>query len=77
MLVEWRSRDIESALKLRPAETASDTAWLLAELRAARTALTEIIALAHDAQDSDGIAQRIRYTANRALGLYETTNKPS
>jgi len=45
--------------------------WLLAELRTARSALTEIIALAHDSEDRDGIALKIRFLANRALGLYE------
>jgi hypothetical protein len=46
---------------------------MLTELRQARAALTEIIALAHDVDDSDAIAQRIRFVANRALGLYEAT----
>jgi hypothetical protein len=45
--------------------------WLLAELRSARSALHEIIALAHDSLDQDAIGLKIRFTANRALGLYE------
>jgi hypothetical protein len=70
-LVDWRARDIDRAVsagrELRP----DDARWLVSELRAARGALTEIIALAHDAHDPDAIAQRIRFVANRALGLYQ------
>lgn len=73
VLVEWRSRDIERALGAgRPAQ-GKDVTWLIAELRAARMALTEIIALAHDAQDPDYIANKIRFTANRALGIYKVS----
>src|SRR5690349_20852340 len=70
-LVEWRSRDIDRAVAAGRELRADDARWLVSELRAARAALTEIIALAHDAQDPDAIAQRIRFAANRALGLYE------
>ena len=68
-LVEWRVRDIERAVGsgLRPVPV--DIRWLLAELRAARKALTEVVALAHDASDPDGITMKIRITAARALGL--------
>jgi len=72
VLVDWRSRDIERAVAAGRTATPEDVKWLLAELRSARAALTEIIALAHDADDRDGIGVRIRFTANRALGLYET-----
>jgi hypothetical protein len=70
VLVEWRARDIERAMGLGASAGAADVRWLIAELRNARAALTEIIALAHDAQDPDLIAQKIRFTANRALGVY-------
>jgi hypothetical protein len=72
VLVDWRSRDIERAVSAGRNLLPEDIKWLLAELRSARAALTEIIALAHDADDRDGIAMRIRFSANRALGLYET-----
>lgn len=72
VLVDWRSRDIERAVGEGRSASTEDVSWLLAELRAARAALTEIIALAHDADDRDGISVRIRFAANRALGLYET-----
>lgn len=70
VLIDWRSRDIEQALANDTVDPA-DVRFLLAQLRSARSALTEIIALAHDAQDPDAIAQRIRFAANKALGLYE------
>jgi hypothetical protein len=72
VLVDWRSRDIERALAAGRAPDAQDVQWLLSELRTARTALTEIIALAHDVEDPDAISMRIRFAANRALGLYRT-----
>ncbi len=69
VLVDWRSRDIERAVTSGITVHASDVKFLLSELRSARTALTEVIALAHDIEDP--IAQRIRLTANSALGLYD------
>jgi hypothetical protein len=74
VLVDWRSRDIERAVDAGRAASPEDVRWLLAELRTARAALTEIIALAHDTEDRDGIGVRIRFAANRALGLYETSS---
>ncbi len=73
VLVEWRARDIERAVERGASAEAADVRWLLTELRNARAALTEIIALAHDAQDPDAIALRIRFAANRALGFYDVT----
>jgi hypothetical protein len=73
VLVDWRARDIERALSAGCSPQASDVRWLLAELRLARGALTDVVALAHDARDPDAIAMRIRFAANRALGLYEGT----
>lgn len=69
--VEWRAADIQRAAQRGDAVEAEHARWLLTELRKARGALTEIIALAHDAEDEHAIAPRIRYIANRALGLYE------
>jgi hypothetical protein len=77
VLVDWRSRDIERAVASGRGALPEDVRWLLAELRSARAALTEIIALAHDAEDPDGIGVRIRFAANRALGLYETREVPA
>lgn len=69
--IEWRARDIERAVQAGRNVEAAHVAWLLAELRQARSALTEIIALAHDSADEDAIGLKIRFTANRALGLYD------
>src|SRR5689334_12349373 len=62
--VEWRMRDIERHhISGKDAShndaVGSDLRWLIAELRRARTALTEIAALADDAGDSD-VARRLR-----------------
>lgn len=76
VLVEWRARDVERAHAKDDGETGHHVRWLLSELREARRALTEIIALAHDVDDDDSIAQRIRFVANRALGTYEITSEP-
>src|SRR5687768_8594169 len=73
VLVDWRSRDVERALSAGRTLEAKDVQWLLAELRLARAALTEIGALAHDVEDAEAIAVRIRFTANCARGLYEAT----
>lgn len=67
--VEWRMRDIERSHAAGRDAVSADMRWLIAELRRARTALTDIAALAEDAGDSD-IVQRLRFTANRALELY-------
>ena len=70
VLIEWRARDIQRALDNGTAPQVQDARWLIDELTRARTALTEIVALAHDARDPDEIAVRIRFTANWALGLH-------
>lgn len=71
VLTDWRARDIERSLARRDSQEVEDLKWTVAEMRIARAALVEIVALAHDVQDNDVIAQRIRFVANRALGLYE------
>jgi hypothetical protein len=68
-LVEWRSRDIERAVGAGIHPAPVDIRWLLAELRSARRALSEVVALAHDVSDDDAIAMKIRIVASRALGL--------
>jgi hypothetical protein len=49
--------------------------WLIAELRRARSALTDIASLVEDAEESD-LHRRIRFTANQALELYEIGAAP-
>lgn len=72
VLSDWRARDLQRALSEGRNVEQADALWLLAELRSARTALNEVVALAHDIGDSDQIALRIRMVASRALGLYRT-----
>jgi hypothetical protein len=74
--VEWRVRDIERLHASRGDAVAGDLRWLIAELRRARTALTEIAALADDAGESE-VAHRLRFTVNRALELYPVGSSPS
>lgn len=71
VLVDWRSRDIQRSLHRRDREDAADLAWAISEMQRARAALIEIVALAHDVTEDDAIGSRIRFVANRALGLYE------
>ena len=75
VLVEWRVRDIEKARASGLDSAASDIRWLIAELRRARTALTDIAALAEDGSGAD-VVQRVRVTAGRALALFELTPIP-
>jgi len=77
VLVEWRSRDLERGLARGRTPNAADLTWLLAELRTARGALNEILALAHDLDHGDGIGTSIRFAANRALGFYEASPSPA
>ena len=72
VLSDWRARDIERALTAGSQPESADVRWLLAQFRVARTALTEIVALAHDIHDPDAIAVRIRATAHRALGFHQS-----
>ena len=69
-LVEWRARDIERAHTTTSSSVATDIRWLISELRSARGALNEVIALAHDIEGEHDIGRRIRFVANRALGTY-------
>jgi hypothetical protein len=69
-LAEWRMRDIEREHGANHEAVAADVRWLIAELRRARAALTEIIALAQDGESVDAAA-RIKLTAVRSLEFYE------
>jgi hypothetical protein len=74
VLVEWRARDIERAHTGSSSSTGGDVRWLLAELRRAREALTEISALAQEL-DENPVSTRIRFAANQALRLYEVVSE--
>lgn len=70
VLIDWRSRDIERALGSGVRVTDADIRWLLAELRTARKALNETLALAHDLPEAEPLGAKIRFLANRALGVH-------
>ena len=72
VLSEWRMRDLARSLSAERSVSTADVTWLIDELREARTALTEIIALAHDIRDDAQIALRIRMVASHAIGLYQS-----
>ena len=71
VLSEWRMRDLARGLGGGQSVSGADVTWLIDELRQARTALTEIISLAHDIRDDAQIALRIRMVASHAIGLYQ------
>lgn len=68
--VEWRARDIELAHASGTTAVARDVRFLLAELRRARDALTEVASLANEL-DENAIVSRLKFTVTRALRLYE------
>jgi len=68
--VEWRLREIERAFGVGATEAAQAVRWLAFELRRARAALTDVIALSEDLPESPELV-RIRFGANRALSLYD------
>ena len=67
--VEWRLREIERAFGSGVTEVAEAVRWLAFELRRARGALTEIITVSDELQETPERA-RLRFVANRALSLY-------
>ena len=73
-LLEWRVRAIELAQEGRVDETALDLRWLTFELRRARDALTELVALIDDLDESP-VRTRMRFVANGALNLYEAAGR--
>ena len=78
-LVEWRLRAIERAYLPSDSGTAQDVAWLAFELRRARQALTQMLALSQEfGQDraaDERLALRLRFLGNDALGLYAAVDE--
>jgi hypothetical protein len=72
-LVEWRMRDVEREYGSSHEAVAADVRWLIAEVRRAREALTEIVALAQDGDPADTVA-RIQMVGVRALEFYEISS---
>jgi hypothetical protein len=69
-LVEWRLRAIERAHDGRSDDAAMDARWLAFEVRRARGALTELIAIIDDLDDTP-VRTRMLFVANEALHLYQ------
>jgi hypothetical protein len=70
--VEWRLREIERVFGAGPEEEPQAVRWLAFELRRAREALTEILALSEDLPDVQE-RSRLRFVANDALKLYDVS----
>jgi hypothetical protein len=73
VLVDWRAREIERVLCVGDDQIAHDVGWLIFELRRARSALTQVLALAEEIGDESAArspVQQMRFIANDALGLY-------
>lgn len=73
--IEWRLRELDRAYAGGARDADADVQWLLHEVRAGRDALVRILTLCHDAAEDDALAQRIRFLANEALGLYTPETK--
>jgi hypothetical protein len=76
VLVEWRAAAIERLQGAGQDQIAQDVRWLVFELRRARLALTQMLALA-DELGEEPCAQQLRFTANQALGLYPVSEMPA
>lgn len=68
--VEWRLREIERTFGVGSEEPAQAVRWLAFELRRARAALMEVLALSGELADSAEVV-RVRFSVNRALSLYD------
>jgi hypothetical protein len=71
VLTESRLRELERRYGDQ-GQTAHDVGWLVAEVRRAQHALTQILAASQDAEPSDATASRIQFLANDVLGMYPT-----
>ena len=69
VLTERRLRELEKVYGSQGGEVGQDVTWLVSEVRRARHALTQILALGQDGGAAD-MAERTRFLANQALGVY-------
>jgi hypothetical protein len=69
VLTESRLREIERVYGDQ-GQAAQDVGWLVAEVRRAQHALTQILAASQDADPADATASRIKFLANDVLGMY-------
>jgi hypothetical protein len=71
VLIDWRIAEIERVHAKASDEVSPHVRWLAFELRRSRQALVQVFALSQELEEQNPIAQRIRFVANDALGLYE------
>lgn len=71
-LVEWRLREIEVVRGAGGSGESNDFKWLAFELRRARAALSELVALI-DELDESPMRSRMLFVANGALALYDVS----
>lgn len=69
VLRERRLREIERAHATGD-ERGQAVHWLVAEVRKANHVLLQIMAAAMESREADPVNARVRYLANKALGLY-------
>ena len=69
VLTESRLRELERSYG-EQGQMAQDVGWLIAEVRKAQHALTQILAASQDAEPGDAMASRIKFLANDVLGMY-------
>jgi hypothetical protein len=77
VLIDWRLAEIERVHAKTTDDVSPHVRWLAFELRRARQALVQVIALSQELEDTSPIAQRIRFVANDALGIYEPLGSES
>lgn len=73
VIAEERLRKIEAAAERLDGELQGDLRWLVFEVRKSRSALVQVLAAGQELDDDEALVKRIRFVANDALGLYETT----
>jgi hypothetical protein len=70
--LEWRLRAIEQGYATHEdAETRTDVAWLVHELRRSHAALVRILARCQDAEETQPLARELMRDAIDALDMYE------
>jgi hypothetical protein len=72
VMVEWRALEIERLHGVGNEQIAQDIRWLIFEVRRARSALTNLLALTEDLGD-DPTTRQMRFIVNEALTLYRVT----
>lgn len=67
---EHRLREIEKKVARQEGQAATDSRWMISELRRCRDALLKVMTAAQDGSQGDDLLRRIQFEANDALGVY-------